>query len=211
LAQLFPLIEEKGLSAAVYTQTTDVEVEVNGLMTYDREIVKMPLELVAEINRGKVPPRPKVVDVVPSARTERATWRFTTQKPAADWFRPGFDAGSWKEGSGGFGTRGTPGAVVRTEWNTENIWLRREFSLSGVTAREDLRLLVHHDEDAVVYINGVVATVLPGYTSDYEVVTIREPALATLKPTGNVLAVHCRQTAGGQYIDVGLVRLEMPR
>lgn len=34
----------KGLSAAVYTQTTDVEVEVNGLMTYDRKVVKMPPE-----------------------------------------------------------------------------------------------------------------------------------------------------------------------
>lgn len=40
---LVPLIE-KGLSAAVYTQTTDVEVEVNGLMTYDRKVMKMPAE-----------------------------------------------------------------------------------------------------------------------------------------------------------------------
>ena len=38
LARLIPL----GLSAAVYTQTTDVEVETNGLMTYDRKVVKMP-------------------------------------------------------------------------------------------------------------------------------------------------------------------------
>ena len=31
-----------GLSAAVYTQTTDVEVEINGLMTYDRKVIKNP-------------------------------------------------------------------------------------------------------------------------------------------------------------------------
>ncbi|MFV0266839.1 MAG: glycoside hydrolase family 2 protein, partial [Draconibacterium sp.] len=36
----------KGLSAAVYTQTTDVEGEVNGLMTYDREVIKMDPELL---------------------------------------------------------------------------------------------------------------------------------------------------------------------
>jgi hypothetical protein len=36
-----PLIK-KGLSAAVYTQTTDVEVEINGLMTYDRKVIKLP-------------------------------------------------------------------------------------------------------------------------------------------------------------------------
>ena len=41
--QLVPFIQ-KGLSAAVYTQTTDVEVEVNGLMTYDRKVIKMPLQ-----------------------------------------------------------------------------------------------------------------------------------------------------------------------
>jgi beta-galactosidase/beta-glucuronidase len=51
-AKLFPLIDEKGLSAAVYTQTTDVEVEVNGLMTYDRELVKMNMEKVAAANHG---------------------------------------------------------------------------------------------------------------------------------------------------------------
>jgi len=34
----------KGLSAAVYTQTTDVEIETNGLMTYDREVIKIPVE-----------------------------------------------------------------------------------------------------------------------------------------------------------------------
>lgn len=37
----FPDLIKKGLSAAVYTQTTDVEVETNGLMTYDRKVVKM--------------------------------------------------------------------------------------------------------------------------------------------------------------------------
>jgi beta-galactosidase/beta-glucuronidase len=37
-----PLLIKRGLSAAVYTQTTDVEVEVNGLMTYDRKVIKMP-------------------------------------------------------------------------------------------------------------------------------------------------------------------------
>ena len=50
VSKLFPLIAEKGLSAAVYTQTTDVEVEVNGLMTYDRAMVKMDLARVAAAN-----------------------------------------------------------------------------------------------------------------------------------------------------------------
>lgn len=40
-----------GLSAAVYTQTTDVEVEVNGLMTYDRKLVKVDADRVRKVNQ----------------------------------------------------------------------------------------------------------------------------------------------------------------
>jgi hypothetical protein len=39
--QIVPFIK-RGLSAAIYTQTTDCEVEVNGLITYDRKIIKVP-------------------------------------------------------------------------------------------------------------------------------------------------------------------------
>ncbi len=52
---LLPMVG-KGLSAAVYTQTTDVEVEVNGLMTYDRAVIKMDSEKVNRINQGFLPP-----------------------------------------------------------------------------------------------------------------------------------------------------------
>jgi len=45
-----PLIAE-GLSAAVYTQTTDVEVETNGLMTYDRKVIKMPAKRLFQIHQ----------------------------------------------------------------------------------------------------------------------------------------------------------------
>jgi hypothetical protein len=40
------MVEEKGLSASVYTQTTDVETETNGLLTYDRKVDKMGFENV---------------------------------------------------------------------------------------------------------------------------------------------------------------------
>jgi hypothetical protein len=48
--QLRPWIE-KGLSAAVYTQTTDVEIEVNGFITYDRQLAKMDFELVRQAHQ----------------------------------------------------------------------------------------------------------------------------------------------------------------
>ena len=47
IEKLYPLVQE-GLSAAVYTQITDVEGEVNGLVTYDREVIKIPIEHLKE-------------------------------------------------------------------------------------------------------------------------------------------------------------------
>lgn len=55
-SQVYELVHSKGLSAVVYTQTTDVETETNGLMTYDRKIDKMGFERVFRANRGMVPP-----------------------------------------------------------------------------------------------------------------------------------------------------------
>ena len=49
--QVLPAIP-KGLCAAVYTQLTDVEEELNGLITYDREVVKMPAEALKSLGRA---------------------------------------------------------------------------------------------------------------------------------------------------------------
>jgi hypothetical protein len=53
---LYPLVD-KGLAAAVYTQTSDCEIEVNGLLTYDREVLKLDPARFANLNRGFLPPR----------------------------------------------------------------------------------------------------------------------------------------------------------
>ena len=51
LNQLEQMINYFGLSTAIYTQTTDVEHEINGLVTYDRQVEKMDLEKVRQINQ----------------------------------------------------------------------------------------------------------------------------------------------------------------
>ncbi len=51
IEKLRPLPRTHGLSAAVYTQTTDVEIEVNGMMTYDRAVLKMDPDRLQEVNR----------------------------------------------------------------------------------------------------------------------------------------------------------------
>ena len=48
--QILDMKERNGLSAAVYTQTTDVEGEINGLMTYDRKVTKIPEEKLKKLH-----------------------------------------------------------------------------------------------------------------------------------------------------------------
>jgi len=96
---------------------------------------------------------------------------------------------------------------VRTEWNTSDIWLRRSFEWNESPGGNQ-RLTIHHDEDAEVYINAVLAAKVSGFTTDYEDVAMSVEANAALKKTGNIIAFHCHQTGGGQYIDVGIARVE---
>jgi hypothetical protein len=152
-----------------------------------------------------LPTPPEIKPVVPDARVKPISWRFTTKKPPTDWYKSDFDDGDWKQGPAGFGSKGTPGAVVRTEWKTADVWLRRSFDFPQI-AFHDLQFSLHHDEDVEIYLNGVLAATAKGYITDYELVPINATVKAALKPGGkNVLAVHCHQTTGGQYIDVGIV------
>lgn len=54
LNQVEQLVKYKGLSIAIYTQTSDVEHEINGLLTYDREVEKMDFKRVADINTAVI-------------------------------------------------------------------------------------------------------------------------------------------------------------
>jgi hypothetical protein len=207
MQRVYQFKDKPGLSAVVYTQTTDVETEANGLLTYDRAVVKVDIDRVAAANRGDFSRVPELKTLVATSKDEGQTWRYSLTKPAAGWEKPNFDDKDWKEGPGGFGTRGTPGAVVRTEWKTDDIWLRREFTMpEGKWG--DLLLMLHHDEDAEVFINGVRALRVSGFVTDYQEQSISEEARKALRPGKNVFAVHCHQTTGGQYIDVGIVEVK---
>ena len=143
-------------------------------------------------------------DLVYTAQREAVPWRYTLETPGNDWFKADFQDSSWKEGVAGFGSKGTGGLILRTDWTTKQIWLRREFTLPDRPLRNP-RLLVIYDEDPEIYINGVLAAKLVGYTGSYDEEDMTAAARATLKPGKNVIAVHASQTYGGQCIDVGMV------
>jgi hypothetical protein len=153
---------------------------------------------------------PTYTEVVPTSEKTAQTWKYTTAAPDASWKTSAFDDGAWSTGKGGFGTAATPGAVIGTVWNGADIWLRRSFNPGALTPAQLGKLVVrlHHDEDAEVYINGAEALAVTGYTLSYEYAVASQAAQdAVVSNAANVLAVHCHQTTGGQYIDAGLYLL----
>ena len=167
-------LRKHGVAAGVYTQTTDVEGEINGLLTYDREkkvdtawLRKLSDKLLA------TPDEVKSTALVPVSSEEGQEWKFTESKPGKGWRQPKFDDSAWTTKEGGFGTVGTPNAKVRSDWKTSDIWLRKSFEAKPVQGADYL-LKIFHDENAQVFLNGKKIADLKGHTTGYISVPIRD-------------------------------------
>ncbi|HEX6962493.1 MAG TPA: PQQ-dependent sugar dehydrogenase [Lacipirellula sp.] len=165
--------------------------------------------VIYKLDLSKVDPTPLRTNVLAeTSEHSPVAWRVTFAPPSDGWQDADYDDSSWQLAPGGFGTVGTPGAVVRTDWHSADIWLRRELSLpTHVRKRSKLALRIHHDEDAEVYVNGIELVRLASWTTGYVDVPLDAQGQKALRPGRNVLAIHCRQQSGGQYIDAGLVEL----
>ncbi|MCB1230272.1 MAG: PSD1 domain-containing protein [Verrucomicrobiae bacterium] len=187
--------EEKAKFEAVRKQRiVDLEAKSHSLET------EIAAYLEGENLLAKGEDRP--LTFVEDARHGGSTWDYTTSKPTPDWREVGFRNKAWTKAKGGFGKNGTPGAAVCTEWSTPEIWMRTEFGLTALP--KSLVMEIHHDEDVEVYLNGQLIHEATGFLTDYETVPLPDSALDALQTGRNVLAVHCRQTSGGQYIDLAL-------
>jgi hypothetical protein len=210
LAELKPYIS-RGLSAAIYTQITDVENEVNGLVTYDRAVVKMgrarPPEAADQLYRI-TPDSFKFRAIVPTSQQAPQQWHYTTDEPAKGWAELDFEDGSWPEGAAGFGDPEAIGAIVRTKWTGEEIWLRKKFTLSGKDI-SNLYLIIYHDfeQETHVYLNGELIAEGPEHQFAYTLFDLDDTAKAMLREGENVLAVRGRRPGRRQYVDVGLLDL----
>lgn len=151
---------------------------------------------------------PVITPLVTSAEdTENVPWTYTFAKPEEGWNKPDFNDELWRRGPAGFGASGTPNAKARTEWKTDDIWMRRTVTLPE-TIPATIGITAHHDEDINVYVNGILAATAMGFTEGYEVIPLTPEGKSAFKPGKNVIAVHCHQTGGGQYVDVTISTIE---
>lgn len=206
LSHVYWLKKHEGLNAAVYTQITDVEIEANGLITYDRKVTKVPAEKIHSANTGDIP---ALVwkDVVPTSVKTGQEWKYTTEKPNDGWFKDDFNAESWKVGKAPFAT----GKVFEVQPNTKidwkEIWLKRTVDIPEGVNLDRLKAYVYHDDDVVIYINGVEAVKVQGRRKNYIELDIKKEALDTIKPGKNTISVSCINKNNEGFLDVGLVEM----
>lgn len=176
--------------------------------------------------------------VLSTSREAAQIWRSTTVEPPAGWQRPDFDASSWAESPGLFGylqppkkkegDEGKDGRKedrrkIRSKWDSERIWLRREFVLDDAPL-ESMLVSVEYRGSFEIWINGVLAATSGGETSGGKDIDVSAEAMSTLRPGPNVIAVAARRIAkakeskeeesaanaeegkesSDQYIDAGL-------
>lgn len=138
--------------------------------------------------------------VLPSSEEQVYETKYIEEEPAAGWTNMQFDDKSWKTGKAPFGDNATR---VNTGWTSKDLWVRREFNLSS-TAFNKLFLKIQHDDNIDVYINGEKIFNVTGWTGKYIYVPLATTSM--LKKGKNVMAIHIKNTAGGQWLDVGLVQ-----
>lgn len=144
--------------------------------------------------------------VVPNGRTAAWEAKFTTQAPASGWEKPGFDDTAWEQGKGAFGTPDQP--RVNTRWQTKDIWVRRSVVLAEdpTTGNGEWILQYSHDDVFELYINGT-RVVKTDYSWNFDVRQPLNAKISKLLQKGeNVIAIHCHNTTGGGYVDVGLYK-----
>lgn len=130
----------RGLAAAIYTQTSDVEAEVNGITTYNREVVKIPIEYARVLHS------PLYLNYKPA----NFLVKDSELAPARKWFSRSMPNYSWHGNL-------TPDDFECIEGTIEvikddSIWTRVNFEVEDLS--NGLAMKVYAVGDVVLYLNG---------------------------------------------------------
>lgn len=145
-----------------------------------------------------------LVPIAPTAKSKPWIGKYTFTQPGIGFEKPDFNDSQWKEGKAAFGTEGT--SAMKTLWNTEDIWVRREVMITEDPSTLDLYVEYSHDDVYEMYINGV-QIVKTGYEwKDNVRIPLSAEAKKALIKGKNIIAAHCHNTTGGGYVDFGLFK-----
>jgi hypothetical protein len=210
------MLDNPHLFGFCYTQLTDIEQEKNGLFYYDRK-PKFDAKKLHEITSREAayeshdPTKPAVIAAEPEWKVLvgalqdgklRTPYQYVFEKPADGWMKEGFDDSSWKTGLAPFASDGE--WTVGTKWTSVDIFFRKTFEYDGGEIKKGA-LVILYDEDTEVYVNGQKIFGAEKFITQYQLYSVTELLKKALKKGTNTIAVHTRQSSGGQYIDLALL------
>lgn len=145
-----------------------------------------------------------LITILPTSETGKWTGKYTTTKPGENWMSKSFDDKAWKTGTGAFGTMENE-PTSKTQWSSEYIWVRRSFNLDKNLDGKKIFLEYSHDDDAIIYINGIEVVNTGNACKKNALVQLPKNVLASLKKGENVIAGYCRNRVGNGLLDFGLL------
>ncbi|MFC4209662.1 glutaminase domain-containing protein [Pedobacter lithocola] len=140
--------------------------------------------------------------ILPAADETAYQVNYIFDKPNENWFTNAFNDAKWKKGTAPFGDDKS----AKTKWDSNDLYYRRKFSIAKLSAVKKY-LKLNHDDDVDVTINGKSIYKKTGWVHEYIYIPIKE---GVLKTGENLLAIHVKNTAGGRYLDAGIVE-EVPQ
>ncbi|MHC4995429.1 MAG: glycoside hydrolase family 2 protein [Planctomycetota bacterium] len=209
LLKPMPGLLAKGLTAAIYTQTTDVEGEVNGLMTYDRKVVKFDEDAMNKLHDALYAEPAMAKTLLADSEFKPSKWRVTQEKVKGDWKAPGFDDSTWDQKVAPFaGANGSFFIPKGTVWHGKEMLMRKSFELDTVPDSLYLKAFCNLDVGDI-FLNGKLVLQLEDRSKRHYRHYNLSRHVGVLKPGKNTLAVRVeRKTPGPRNIDVGLYTAE---
>jgi putative membrane-bound dehydrogenase-like protein len=203
-----PLRKKVILKASELPETPELYALVEAVMNNGEEKDKWimaALNVYMKVENRDVLSENEVEIIVPSADETIVSWNYTTEEPAGNWTQEGFDDSKWKKSDGALGTLGL-NSSIKTNWEDEEIWIRKSFELESLI--EDPVLKILHDDAYKVYVNGQLIAESGGSNRKHELVKLDQGVAKFFKKGKNTVAVYCIDTGGNQAIDVGFGRMK---
>src|SRR5690606_12237773 len=169
------------------THWTDAAHSLLGFIQVDDQIYRF---------LGQTPPDYKTI--LETSHEAEYQVHYTERKPQGDWTALDYSTADWQTGAAPIGDQ----EFSNTRWESDQIWVRRTFDLANITEINELLLKLNHDDNIKVYLNGKRIYQQEGWTSGFEYIAVDSGAL---REGANVLAIELANTAGGRFLDFGLV------